>query len=135
MYIPLFYCSKILISISGQKDCITISKCWMVPHLSFVISHLSKVEKIWEDSLDLISSSSPLVKIQIWAGSFLRCKGKTLLGVVNKLLRTRILLTSPINVLPHYLKQNFPPIIWIFTQGEEDEIESKLSSYIFSTLI
>ena len=42
----------------------------MVPHLSFVISHLSKVEKIWEDSLDLISSSSPLVKIQIWAGKF-----------------------------------------------------------------
>ena len=38
------------------------------------------------------------------------------------------LLTTPINVLPYYLKQTFPPIIWIFTQGEEDEIESKLSS-------
>ena len=38
-----------------------------------------------------------------------RCKGKTLLGVVNKLLNTKSLLTMPSNVLPYYLPQvNFP---------------------------
>ena len=41
---------------------------------------------------------------------------KTLLGVVIKLLKT------------------FPPIIWIFTEGEGDGIKSRLSSLIFSTL-
>jgi hypothetical protein len=45
---------------------------------------LGTVEKILNGSLDLIQS--PSVKIQIMAGKiFLRCKGKTLLGVVNKL--------------------------------------------------
>ena len=57
-----------------------------------------------------------------------------MLGDVNKLCVFKSLLTTPSNVLPYYLKQTFPPIIWIFTQGEEDEIESKLSSSIFSTL-
>jgi len=43
-----------------------------------------KVEKILKGSLDLIPS--PSVKIQIIGGKVcLRCKGKTLLGVVNKL--------------------------------------------------
>ena len=42
-----------------------------------------KVEKILKGSLDS-------VKIQIMGGKVcLRCKGKTLLGVVNKLLRTK----------------------------------------------
>ena len=45
----------------------------------------------------------------------LRCKGKTLLGVENKLL-----------------KKPFPRII--FTEGEGDGIEYRLSSSIFSTL-
>ena len=56
---------------------------------------IGKVEKIWKDSLDWIPSPSPSVKIQIIGGKFcLRCKGKTLLGVVNKLLKTKSLLTS-----------------------------------------
>ena len=63
------------------------------------------VEKILKGSLDLIPSPSPSVKIQIMGGKVcLRCKGKTLLGVVNKLLKTKSLLTSPSNVLPYYLK-------------------------------
>ena len=46
-----------------------------------------KVERILEGSLDLILSPSPLVKIQIMGGKVcLRCKGKTMLGIVNKLL-------------------------------------------------
>ena len=46
-----------------------------------------KVEKILEGNLDLIPSHSPSMKIQIMGGKVcLRCKGKTLLGTVNKLL-------------------------------------------------
>ena len=36
--------------------------------------------------------------------------------------------------LPFHLKQTFPPIIWIFTEGEGDGIKSRLPSKIFSTL-
>ena len=50
-----------------------------------------------------------------------------MLGVVNKLLKTKSLLTSPSNVLPYSLKWTFPPIIWIFTDVEGDGIESRLS--------
>ena len=65
----------------------------------------TKVEKILKGSLDSIPSPSPSVKIQIMGGKVcLRCKGKTLLGVVNKLLKTKSLLTSPSNVLPYHFK-------------------------------
>ena len=71
-----------------------------------------KVEKALKGSLDLITSPSPSVKIQIMGGKvFLRCKGKLLLGIVNKLLKTKSLLTMPSNVLHLHLKQTFPPII------------------------
>ena len=44
-----------------------------------------KVEKILKGSLDLIPSPLPSVKIQIMDGKVcFRCKGKTLLGIVNK---------------------------------------------------
>ena len=55
---------------------------------------------------------------------YLRCKGKRLLGIVNKLLKTKSLLTSPSNALPYYLKKTLPPIILIFTVGEDDGIKS-----------
>ena len=42
------------------------------------------------------------------------------------------LLTTPSNVLPLHLKQTFPLIVWIFTEGEW--IESRLPFKIFSTL-
>ena len=64
-----------------------------------------KVEKILKGSLVLIPSPSPSVKIQIMVGKVcLRCKGKTFLDVVNKLLKTKSFLTSPSNVLSYYLK-------------------------------
>ena len=45
-----------------------------------------KVKKILEDSLDSISSPLPSVKMQNIGGKVcLRCKGKTLLDLVNKL--------------------------------------------------
>jgi hypothetical protein len=51
-----------------------------------------KVEKVLKGSLDLIPS--PLVKSQIMGWKVcLRCKGETLLGVFNKLLKTKSLLT------------------------------------------
>ena len=53
-------------------------------------------------------------------------------GDVNKLFVFKSLLTTPSNVLPLHLKQTFPPIIWIFTEG--DGIKSRLPFKIFSTL-
>ena len=68
-------------------------------------------------------------QIQIMGGTICsRCKGKTLLGIVNKLLEAKSLLTSPSNVLPYYLKETFPLMIWIFTEVEGDGIKSRLSS-------
>ena len=55
-----------------------------------------KVEKILKGSLDSIPSPWFSVKIQIMSGKVgLRRRGKTLLGVVNKLLKTTSLLTCP----------------------------------------
>ena len=50
-----------------------------------------KVEHVLKGSLDLLPSpSSASVKIQIMYGKVcLGCKGKTLLGVINKLLKTK----------------------------------------------
>ena len=56
----------------------------------------SKVENILKGILVSIPSPSPSVKIQIMGGKVcLRCRGKTLLGVVNELLKAKSLLTSP----------------------------------------
>ena len=62
------------------------------------------VEKILKGSLDLISS--PSVKIQIIGGKVcLRRKGKTLLGIANKRLKTKKFVDiTHGNVLPYYLK-------------------------------
>ena len=65
------------------------------------LGQLGKVEKILKGSQDSIPSPSPSVKIQIMAWKVcLRCKGKMLLGVVNEILKTKSLLTSPSNILP-----------------------------------
>ena len=54
---------------------------------------------------------------------------------MNKLFVFKSLLTMPSNVLPLRFKQTLPPIIWIFTEGEGDEIKSRLPFKIFSTLM
>ena len=54
------------------------------------------------------------------------------MGDANKLFVYKSLLTMPSNVLPLHLKQTFPPIIWIFTEG--DGIKSRLPFKIFCTL-
>ena len=64
-----------------------------------------KVENVLKGSLDSTLSPSPLVKIQIMGEKVcLRCKVKTLLGIVNKVLKTKSLLTSHSNLLPYHLK-------------------------------
>ena len=102
-----------------------ILKIWILPFLSPL--H-------FKNSLNFIPSPSPSVKIQIMGGKVcLTYKGKTLLGVVKTLFVFKSLLTRPSNVLPLQLKQIFPPIIWIFTEG--DGIEYRLPFKIFSTLL
>ena len=67
---------------------------------------LGNVENILKGSLDVMPSPPSSMEIQIMGGKVcLRCKVKTLLGVVNKLLKIKKLLTSPSNVLPQV---NFP---------------------------
>ena len=90
------------------------TRCTMVQKLKFrfetnhkpiTFRFSNKVEKILKGSLDSIPSPSPSVKIQIMGGKVcLKCKSKTLLDLVNKLLKIKSLLTSPSNVLPYYLK-------------------------------
>ena len=71
-----------------------------------VFELLNKVEKILKGSPVLIPSPSPLVKIQIMSGkACLWHKGKTLLGIVNKLFVFKSLLTTSSNVLPLHLSR------------------------------
>ena len=66
-----------------------------------------KVKEILKGSLDSIPSPSPSVKIQIIGGKIcLRCEGKILPGIVNKLLKTKSFLTSPSNVFPYYFRNS-----------------------------
>ena len=110
----------------------TKDKSWAIRKTSILIDELGNILK---GSLDSIPSPSPYMKIQIMGGKvYLQCKGKTLLGDVNKLFVFKCLLTTPCKVLPLHPKQTFPPIIWIFTEGEGDGIESRLPFKIFSTL-
>ena len=81
---------------------------WILRHKNLIKTKVCKVEKTVKGSLDSIPSPSSSVKIQIM-GRKVSFEKKSLL-------------TMPIPFL------TFPPIIWIFTEGEGDEIESRLSS-------
>ena len=76
---------------------------------------IGKVEKILKGSLDLIQS--PSVKIQIICGKVcLRCKGKTLLGVVNKNFVFKVCWQPPVMICLYTstrpnLNQIFPLMI------------------------
>ena len=74
-----------------------------------------KVENILKGSLDSIQTPSPSEKIQIMARKVcLMCKGKTLQDIVNKLLRTKSLLTSPSNALPYYCLNKLSRLWFVF---------------------
>ena len=64
----------------------------------------------------------------------LKCKCKTLLGDVNNFFVFKSLLTTPsnANILPLHFEETFPPIIWIFSEG--DEVKFNLPFKIFLTL-
>ena len=94
--------------------------------------HSGKVEKILKGSLDSIPSPSPLVKIQIMGGKIrLRYKGKSLLGVVNKLfvsrpkfefsLKVKVMGWNPGNLVKSFLLSHnclgFPKVFLIFFQS------------------
>ena len=69
---------------------VIVNKFSVSVYVSFFLFPCSKVENIIKNSLDLIPLPSPSVKTQIMGGEgCLRYKGKTLLGVVNKLLKTK----------------------------------------------
>ena len=93
---------------------------WSADHMT---EREIKVEKIWEDSLDLIPS--PISEnSNILTGKF-TCGNKA----------KHCCQQTPSNVLPLHLKQNFLPIIWIFTEGEGVGMESMIPYKIFFTLI
>ena len=99
-------------------------------------SFVNKVEKILKGSMDSIPSPSPSVKIQIMGGKvYLRCKGKTLLGIVKNFLFSKVFWQHPAMFYLHASSKISLPIIWIFTEGEGDGIESMLLFKIFSTLM
>ena len=96
--------------------------------------YIFKVEKIWEDSLNLISS--PSVKFKLLADKFTWGNiAKHCLGDVNKHFVFKSLLTATSNVLPLHLKQTFLPKIWIFIEGKDDRIKFRPPFKVFPTLI
>ena len=84
----------------------------------------------WITQIFLVEYQCRLRQVQ-----FILVRSKSLLGDVNKLFVFKSLLTMPSNVLPLHFKKTFPPIIWIFTEGESDGMESRLPFKIFSTLL
>ena len=65
----------------------------------------NKVEKIIKGSLDSIPSPSPLVKIQIMGGKvYLMSERQNITACCQHFLKTKMMLSSPSNVLPYYLK-------------------------------
>ena len=88
---------------------------------------VSKIEKILKGSKDSSPSPLPSLKIQIMGRKVcLRCKSKTLLGIVNKLFVFKSLLTTSSNVLPLHLSR--PWFEFSLKVKEGDRIQSRLPS-------
>ena len=84
----------------------------------------------------MIPSPSPSVKIKIIGGKVyvLEVIRHNIAGWCQQTFVFKSLLSTPSNILPLHLKQTFLPIVWIFTGGKGDGIESRLPFKIFSTL-
>ena len=129
---------RVEIFLKSRFHCIPYSFIWRVAFLynlwslKCLIPRKYKVEKI-QEILNSIPSPSPLLKIQIMGGKFTwGNKAKHCWVMSKNFLFSKGLLATPSNVLSLHLKQTFPPIIWIFTEG--DGIKSRLPFKIFSTL-
>ena len=78
-----------------------------------------RFEKIAWIQFDSIPSPSPSVKIQIIGGKvYLRVIRQNIAGWCQQNFVFKSFLTTPSIVLPLHFKQTFPPIIWIFTEGD-----------------
>ena len=100
------------------------------------VNFVIKVEKNLKGSLDSIPSPSLSVKIQIMGRKVcLRCKGKTMHGVVNKLLNTKSLLTITQQCFALLPQGNFSANNLIFYECEGDGIGSDPSSLLKSFLL
>ena len=105
----MFFCHLCKLEFDTAEDislhtCVEIKQEYVDANLldNFDVGQNGKLEKIFKNSLDSIPSLSPSEKM---GGKVcLRCKGKILLGVVNKLLKIKGSLTSLSYVLPYYLK-------------------------------
>ena len=95
-FFPFMFCYHVKSNSSHRLELAITHRTQVHFYLLFL-----KVEKILKRSLDSIPSPSPLAKIQIMGEKVcLRCKGKALLGIVNKLLKTKCFALLP--------KVNFP---------------------------
>ena len=83
---------------------------------------------IWSHHLHLQWNSN------YWREILLEVIRQNIAGWFQQIFWFKSLLTMPSNVLPLQLKQIFPPIIWIFTEGKGDGFESRLPLKMFSTL-
>ena len=92
---------------------------------------LVKVENILESSLDLILAPSHSVKIQImcWTVCW-KCKGKTLLSIVNKLWKQKVCWQNPamLSLITSSKLSSQLFVIWIFTKGWWDLIQATSST-------
>ena len=84
-----------------------------------------EVEKILEDSLDSISSLSENPKY--WRENLLEVIRQNIAVWCQQTFCSQKFVHNTQQWFAFTPQQTFPPIIWIFTQGEENEIESKLS--------
>ena len=76
--------------------------------------------------------TSPSAKIQIIGRkSLLEVIRQNIAGWCQQTFCFQKFVDNPGNVLPLHLKQTFPPLIWIFTEGEGNGIESRLPFKIF----
>ena len=90
-----------------------------------------KVENFLEGCLDSIPSPSPSVKIQILAGKGV--KAKHCAGCCQLTFEYKKFVDNAQHVLPIHFMQTFPPIIWIFTEGEGDEIFFYFNNIVFKS--
>ena len=122
-----------------RLDKIYYEKSWKISiqhnSLAKFYHSISKVENISKGSLDSIPSPSPSAKIQNMGGKVcLRWKGKTLLGIVDKLFIFKCLLTTPSNVLPLHLK-NILSCPWLELSMKVKVMGSNLGYLLKSSLL
>ena len=81
----------------------------------------------------MFSSHHSSEKIQIVAGNTWGNEAKHCWVMSTNFLFSKVSNAQQGFAFKLHLKQTLPPIIWIFTEGKGDEIESMLPFKIFST--